>query len=339
MSKTMYMKMKKIVFAGVFGVVCGVVPAFADGAALYGTQGDTSFGSSESGQVSTYAGSESSSSARSGKKSVELQDASSERRSAAVGHYSRARTMLIEAIEEFEHARTIARPDLVLNGDDFRAGLIQKIDDLSKVIEPQANVARAGARFDDRTVGVRLPDAKRYYVPASKTTTTKRAVLKKSKLKKPVQYTRARMGEKVEAASSETTSEVTETKKTTEEGMIEDKPGKRAFGDEIPTTEVKSEASDKSSAIEDSESGTTDQVVVESTKVEEKVEIKDAVEKNSAGKDLATEEIKKTETTTQVSTDDAGKRFDDAALSERLQKLANEISDKETTGKETTGKK
>src|SRR5262245_14377507 len=41
--------------------------------------------------------------------------AGDERSAAAMGHYARAKTMLVEALAEFERGRSIARPDLLID--------------------------------------------------------------------------------------------------------------------------------------------------------------------------------------------------------------------------------
>jgi|GEM_PF-1923881 len=73
--------------------------------------------------------------------------ASPERSDAAVGHYSRARALLVEALEEFEKGRTIARPDLLIDPDEWRLSIISRTEELNRVLDPKPRITRGGVRF------------------------------------------------------------------------------------------------------------------------------------------------------------------------------------------------
>ena len=73
--------------------------------------------------------------------------ASPERQDAAVGHYARARSLLVEALAEFEQARSVARPDLLLDPEDWRLTIISKTEELNRLLDPQPRVTRSGVRF------------------------------------------------------------------------------------------------------------------------------------------------------------------------------------------------
>ncbi len=73
--------------------------------------------------------------------------ASAERQDAAVGHYARARALLVEALAEFEQARSVARPDLLLDPEDWRLTIISKTEELNRLLDPQPRVTRSGVRF------------------------------------------------------------------------------------------------------------------------------------------------------------------------------------------------
>lgn len=73
--------------------------------------------------------------------------AAKERKNAAVGHYARARSMMVEALKEFEQGRRLARPDLLLDSEDFRLKLISLTEDLNRVIDPKPRITRDGAVF------------------------------------------------------------------------------------------------------------------------------------------------------------------------------------------------
>ena len=73
--------------------------------------------------------------------------ASAERSSAAIGHYARARTMLVEALSEFEEARRLARPDMLIDVEQWRSTIVSRTEDLNRVLDPKPRVTRDGARF------------------------------------------------------------------------------------------------------------------------------------------------------------------------------------------------
>ncbi len=73
--------------------------------------------------------------------------ASSERAAAAIGHYARARAMLVEALAEFEEGRRIARPDMLLDSEEWRLSIVSRTEELNRVLDPQPRVTRSGARF------------------------------------------------------------------------------------------------------------------------------------------------------------------------------------------------
>lgn len=74
--------------------------------------------------------------------------ASSERTEVAVGHYARARSLLIEALEEFETGRRIARPDLLVDPDAWKLSVTSRAEELDKILSPQPRLTRAGTRFN-----------------------------------------------------------------------------------------------------------------------------------------------------------------------------------------------
>lgn len=77
----------------------------------------------------------------------------------AVAHYARSRALLVKAITEFDKARSLAKPDELLDATKWRNTLIDRAEDLEKVLDPQPRVTRGGIYFeaDSRL----LPEAKR----------------------------------------------------------------------------------------------------------------------------------------------------------------------------------
>lgn len=81
------------------------------------------------------------------KKAEAQRYASKQRSNVAIGHYSRARTMMVEALKEFEQGRRLARPDLLLDSEDFRLRLISLTEQLNRVVDPLPKTTRQGAIF------------------------------------------------------------------------------------------------------------------------------------------------------------------------------------------------
>ncbi|MFN4896378.1 MAG: hypothetical protein ACK5GN_05760 [Pseudomonadota bacterium] len=77
----------------------------------------------------------------------------------AVAHYARSRALLVAAINEFDKARKLAKPDELLDSTKWRATLIDRAEDLERVLDPQPRATRGGIKFeaDPRL----LPEAKR----------------------------------------------------------------------------------------------------------------------------------------------------------------------------------
>ena len=75
--------------------------------------------------------------------------------SRATAHYARSRSLIITAIDEFDKAKKLADPSLLLNGDQWRAGLVDKAKQMERVIAPRAREADAGVALpgDSRLLG------------------------------------------------------------------------------------------------------------------------------------------------------------------------------------------
>ena len=93
------------------------------------------------------------------KRAVALGQADQETAVEAVAHYARARALLIAALNEFDTARKIARPDELLDPVKWRNTLIDRAEDLERVLDPQPKATRGGIKFsaDPRL----LPEAKK----------------------------------------------------------------------------------------------------------------------------------------------------------------------------------
>jgi len=88
-----------------------------------------------------------------------LGQASQEATVEAVAHYARSRALLIAALREFDAGRKIARPDDLLDSVKWRNTLVDRAEDLERVLDPQPRATKGGIKFsaDPRL----LPEAKK----------------------------------------------------------------------------------------------------------------------------------------------------------------------------------
>jgi len=84
--------------------------------------------------------------------------ASGERSQAAIGHYAKARALLVEALGEFEQGRRLAQPDLLLDAEMWRLSVVSRAEDLNRVLDPKPRVTRSGARFKASPKLIRDPE-------------------------------------------------------------------------------------------------------------------------------------------------------------------------------------
>ncbi len=91
--------------------------------------------------------------------SVNLGQASQEEAAEAVAHYARSRALLVASLNEFDKARKIAKPDELLDPTKWRNTLIDRAEDLERVLDPQPKATKGGIKFsaDPRL----LPEAKK----------------------------------------------------------------------------------------------------------------------------------------------------------------------------------
>jgi hypothetical protein len=79
---------------------------------------------------------------------VSLEQAQGTRLATAIGHYARARSLLIAAIREFDKGRAKADPASLLDTDAWRDTLRDRVSDLDRVLAPQPRATRDGVAFD-----------------------------------------------------------------------------------------------------------------------------------------------------------------------------------------------
>lgn len=71
------------------------------------------------------------------------------------GHYARARSLLIAAINEFDRGTSVANPESLLDVSRFRSTLIDRAEELERILDPQPRTSKEGVRFspDTRLLG------------------------------------------------------------------------------------------------------------------------------------------------------------------------------------------
>jgi len=76
-----------------------------------------------------------------------IQRADQETISAASGHYSRARSLLIAAIREFDQGLALVDPDAILDAGAWRSSIIDRASELEHVLDPQPRVSKGGVKY------------------------------------------------------------------------------------------------------------------------------------------------------------------------------------------------
>lgn len=91
--------------------------------------------------------------------SQSLREAHPEITAEAVAHYARSRALLIKAINEFDKGRRLSKPDELLDSIKWRNTLIDRAEDIERILAPQPRVTKGGIYFeaDPRL----LPEAKK----------------------------------------------------------------------------------------------------------------------------------------------------------------------------------
>ena len=85
--------------------------------------------------------------AGSARKGVSIDQLEGPRLGAAMGHFSRARHLLISAVHEFDAGAKIANPDLLVNSDAWRKAVLAQASELDQVLSPQPAEARGGVKY------------------------------------------------------------------------------------------------------------------------------------------------------------------------------------------------
>lgn len=86
---------------------------------------------------------------------VSMERASNDELARAVGHYAKARSLLLAALREFDTGAKIASPNSLIDTKQWRQVVIGRAEDLERVLDPQPRVSKGGIRFnpDPRLLG------------------------------------------------------------------------------------------------------------------------------------------------------------------------------------------
>jgi hypothetical protein len=66
----------------------------------------------------------------------------------ASGHWHRARTHLMSALREFDRANELVNPDSVLDAQQWRSHMMNRIVDLDRLLSPQPRASETGVRYE-----------------------------------------------------------------------------------------------------------------------------------------------------------------------------------------------
>lgn len=121
---------KRCVLLALLLLASRISPALADGGKISGD------------------GSYSGAAPRAALKGVSLGQANQEDTTEAVAHFARARSLVIAALHEFDKGRKLASPHELLDSTQWRNTLIDRAEDLDRVLDPQPRATKGGIRFE-----------------------------------------------------------------------------------------------------------------------------------------------------------------------------------------------
>ncbi|RIL06146.1 MAG: hypothetical protein DCC75_11095 [Proteobacteria bacterium] len=90
---------------------------------------------------------------------VSIEKADRDTLAAAIGHYARARSLLVSALREFDQGQKLANPDSILDSATWRSTLRERAQDLERILAPQARVTRGGVKYESNPAFIQKVDA------------------------------------------------------------------------------------------------------------------------------------------------------------------------------------
>ncbi len=100
--------------------------------------------------------------AQEGGEYVLAERAAGETLAAATGHYARSRSMVLKALQEFDIALKYVDPAVILNIDAWRSTLLDRVEELDRILDIQPKATREGVSFSstDRPIAKYLEPKK-----------------------------------------------------------------------------------------------------------------------------------------------------------------------------------
>ena len=145
--------------------------------------------------------------------------ATKQRSVAALGHYARARSLLVEALAEFEQGRKNARPDMLVDPEEWRLSLISRTEELNRLIDPKPRVTRAGVQFRANKALIRR---ERDRLPAVPDGAQDRNTYGEEQRRRELQDTRASLGSE---PAGEASKEIANIRTLVQDALHEDQGG------------------------------------------------------------------------------------------------------------------
>ena len=78
---------------------------------------------------------------------VSITQAKRESLASAIGHYARSRALILEAVREFDAGLKLANPQVLIDVPEWRNDLLDRAEDLEKVLDPQPRTSETGVTF------------------------------------------------------------------------------------------------------------------------------------------------------------------------------------------------
>lgn len=86
--------------------------------------------------------------------STPIERAKGEKLATAMGHYARARSLVVAAIREFDKGYAIVDPNALLDTRMWRDSLLDRADELARLLDPQPRATKGGVKFGAETRGI-----------------------------------------------------------------------------------------------------------------------------------------------------------------------------------------
>lgn len=80
-----------------------------------------------------------------------------------IGHFERARSLLLAAVREFDSGYKYVKPDQVIDSEAWRKSILTRAEEMESLLSPRPREAKVGSRFEPNSglLGARTkPEAK-----------------------------------------------------------------------------------------------------------------------------------------------------------------------------------